>query len=102
MGRIGRPGNETFTKPVAIYLAQTTSETNYIKRLIFANKVLIHTRLADADVDLTPHLLSACSSISNCAVVKAKSGQQDHVPYFLASKIYGSSFPVHRARQMKT
>jgi replicative superfamily II helicase len=84
MGRIGRPGNETFTKPVAIYLAQTTSETNYIKRLIFANKVLIHTRLADADVDLTPHLLSACSSISNCAVVKAKSGQQDHVPYLFS------------------
>jgi len=35
MGRIGRPGNETSVQPVAIYLAQTSSETYYIKKLIF-------------------------------------------------------------------
>jgi len=80
IGRIGRPGNEISAKPVAIYLAQTSSETHYIKQLIFTKRVPIYTRLADADVDLIPCLLSACNSISNSAVAKAKFVQQERMP----------------------
>ena len=84
MGRIGRPGNETSTQPVAIYLAQTSSETYYIKKLIFTKSVRTYPRLANADVELKGHLLSACSSISNSCFVKAKSMQQGNMPYLFS------------------
>jgi hypothetical protein len=81
MGRIGRPSNETSAQPLAIYLAQTSSETNYIKKLIFAKSVRTYPHLADADVELTGHLLSACSCISNSCFIKAKSMQQGNMAY---------------------
>jgi len=80
MGRIGRPGNETSAQPLAIYLAQTSSETRYIKKLIFTKSMHPYFRLANTDVELTGHLLSACSSISNSCFVKAKSEQQGNAP----------------------
>jgi replicative superfamily II helicase len=84
MGRIGRPGNETSAQPLAIYLAQTSSEIHYIKKLIFTKSIRIYPRLANADVELTGHLLSACSSISNSCFVKAKSMQQGNMPYLFS------------------
>jgi hypothetical protein len=80
MGRIGRPGNETSAQPLAIYLAQTSSETRYIKKLIFTKSMHPYFRLAHTDVELTGHLLSACSSISNSCFVKAKSLPQGNAP----------------------
>ena len=77
-------GNETSTQPVAIYLAQTSSETYYIKKLIFTKSVRTYPRLANADVELKGHLLSACSSISNSCFVKAKSMQQGNMPYLFS------------------
>ena len=84
MGRIGRPGNETSAQPLSIYLAQTSSETRYIKNLIFAKSVRIYPRLANADIELTGHILSACSSISNSCFAKAKSMQQGNMPYLFS------------------
>ena len=81
MGRIGRPGNETSIQPLAIYLAQTSSETRYIKKLIFTERTRPYSRLANADVEFTGHLLSACSSISNSCFAKAKAMQQGSMPY---------------------
>ena len=86
MGRTGRPGNETSSQPSAIYLAQTSYETHYIKKLIFTKSMRPHPRLANADVDLTSHLLSACTGISNSCFVKAKLLQQGDVPSLFGLK----------------
>jgi len=84
MGRIGRPGNETSAQPLAIYLAQTSSETRYIKKLIFTERMLLYPRMANAYVEFTGHLLYACSSISNSCFVKAKSVQQGNIAYLFS------------------
>jgi hypothetical protein len=84
MGRIGRPGNETSAQPLAIYLAQTSSETRYIKKLIFTKSMHPYFRLANTDVELTGHLLSACSSISNSCFAKAKARQQGNIAYLFS------------------
>ena len=84
MGRVGRPGNKTSVMPVAIYLGQTSSETYNIKKLIFTKEVPLSTHLADAEVDITSHLLSACSSISNSCFVEAKSMRQRNMPYLFS------------------
>jgi len=86
MGRIGRPGFETSAEPSAIYLAQTSSETRYIKKLIFTKKTRLYPRMANADGELTGQLLSACSSISNSCFLKAKSMQQSNMPYLFSLK----------------
>ena len=86
IGRIGRPSFATSTQPSAIYLAQTSSEARYIKKLIFTKSMRPHPRLANADVDFTSHLLSACSGISNSCFVKAKSLQQGEVPSLFGIK----------------
>jgi hypothetical protein len=80
IGRIGRPGFATSTQPSAIYLAQTSSEARYIKKLIFTKRTRLHPCLANADVEFTGHLLSACSSISNSCFAKAGSMQQGKMP----------------------
>ena len=84
MGRVGRPGNKTSVMPVAIYLGQTSSEAHYIKKLIFTKGMPMSTHLADAEVDITSHLLSACSSISNSCFVKTKSIHQDNMAYLFS------------------
>jgi superfamily II DNA/RNA helicase len=86
MGRIGRPGFETSAQPSAIYLAQTSSETQYIKKLIFTKRTRLYPSLANTDVELTGQLLSACSSISNSYFLKAKSIQQSNMPYLFSLK----------------
>jgi len=81
MGRIGRFGGERSAQPVAVYLAQTAREASRIKRLILNKRAALSTHLADADTDLTGHILSAGARLSNAAFVSAKSAQQKYTAY---------------------
>jgi superfamily II DNA/RNA helicase len=76
VGRVGRFDGPRLAQPVAVYLAQTYPEANRIRRLIFTRRAPLSTHLADADIDLTSHILYAAASLSNAALAEAKLSQQ--------------------------
>jgi len=87
MGRIGRPGNETSAQPLAIYLAQTSSEPLY-KEAFFAKSVRTYPHLADADVNYGSLLLLVA------AFQTPVSSKQSH-----AAGQYGLSFNLQDIRE---